>query len=271
MSDQTRDVDAMDAEFDVVAAWTADAAQALGPEYAIPAGCRGSGSPAGLMWLVEHLGLAGGETLLDVGAGVGGPAAFAAEAVGVRPVLAEPAAGATRAALRLFGLPSLQASAAALPVRGDAVDAAWCLGVVCTLTPVDQDAAAAEWARVLRPGGRLGLLVFVAHTDPLPFAPDGNHFPTRARLDALLDRAGFDVTAEATSADLTWDSEPFEQRASAVEDELARRHGDDPRWRTAEEQSATIGRLLEGGDVVATYLTATRRGTDGGGRGHSSL
>jgi len=37
--------DAMDAEFDTVAMWTAEVVDALGPEYALPAGCRGSGSP----------------------------------------------------------------------------------------------------------------------------------------------------------------------------------------------------------------------------------
>ena len=35
----------MSAEFDTVADWTARVALDLGPDYRIPAGCRGSGNP----------------------------------------------------------------------------------------------------------------------------------------------------------------------------------------------------------------------------------
>ena len=35
-------------EFDTVASWTADAVQELGQDHALPAACRGSGSPAAL-------------------------------------------------------------------------------------------------------------------------------------------------------------------------------------------------------------------------------
>ena len=78
---------AMEAEFDTVARWTAEAVGLLGPEYALPAACRGSGSPAALAWLCAALDLQPGTTLLDVGAGVGGPAAFAAERHGALPAL----------------------------------------------------------------------------------------------------------------------------------------------------------------------------------------
>ena len=76
-----------EAEFDTVASWTADAVEALGPEYAIPAGCRGSGNPAAMQWLGNGLGLAPGRLLVDVGAGVGGPAAFARAEFGIDAVL----------------------------------------------------------------------------------------------------------------------------------------------------------------------------------------
>lgn len=45
----------MNAEFDTVAGWTADVAAGLDPAYRIPAGCRGSGSPGALHWLLDHL------------------------------------------------------------------------------------------------------------------------------------------------------------------------------------------------------------------------
>src|SRR5262249_19512136 len=40
--------DPMEAEFDTVAEWTAQVAADLGPEYYIPAACRGSGLPVAL-------------------------------------------------------------------------------------------------------------------------------------------------------------------------------------------------------------------------------
>ena len=37
---------AMKAEFDTIAEWTAEIAWDLGPDYFLPAACRGSGNPA---------------------------------------------------------------------------------------------------------------------------------------------------------------------------------------------------------------------------------
>lgn len=88
--------DAMSAEFDTVADWTADAALALGPDYYVPAACRG----------------------------VGGPAAFAHDRAGVRPLLAEPERGACRSAERLFDLPVIRCEATALPFPADSFDVA---------------------------------------------------------------------------------------------------------------------------------------------------
>jgi hypothetical protein len=74
----TRDIDdPMEAEFDTVAEWTARVAADLGPEYYIAAACRGSGQPAILDWLLERLGPRPGQLMIDVGAGLGGPAAYA--------------------------------------------------------------------------------------------------------------------------------------------------------------------------------------------------
>ncbi|GAA3575732.1 class I SAM-dependent methyltransferase [Microlunatus spumicola] len=243
--------DAMAAEFDTVAAWTADVALALGPDHHVPAGCRGSGGPAALHWFLDHLRPAPGSTFLDVGAGVGGPAAFAAREAGVRPVLTEPQAGACRAARRLFDLPVVRA-ASALPVRDAAVTSGWCLGVLCTVE--DQPALVRELRRVLAPDGRLGLLVYVAGQDDVRDAPEGNHFPTAESLGRLLADAGLVVEQSGQLADFAGTPPLWQEQAAAVEAELERRHGSDERFRTAERQSGRIGRLIARGDVRGTML-----------------
>src|SRR3954453_18301350 len=117
----------MDAEFDTVAEWTAEVVESLGRPYPIPAACRGSGRPSALDWLLAGLAPHPGDLMMDIGGGVGGRGAHAAEKTGAPPVLAHPAPDACRPAARLFGAPVVRADAAALPF-GDAVAShAWCL------------------------------------------------------------------------------------------------------------------------------------------------
>jgi SAM-dependent methyltransferase len=238
--------EAMEAEFGTVAAWTADAVRALGPEYAIPAGCRGSGSEGALRWLADGLGPAPGARVLDDGAGLGGPAGWLAANRDLRPVCAEPMADAVAASRRLFGLPGVVAAAQALPFAGGSFDAAWCLGVLCTLS--DKAAALAELRRVLVPGGRLGLLVFVADGPLTAPLPEGNEFPSTAELTGLLEAAGFALT-DAGDADLRDSPPEWDERADAVDEEVARRHGDAPELVQAAEQARRVGRLLGAGEL----------------------
>ena len=241
----------MTAEFDTVAAWTADVAVDLGPEHHVPAGCRGSGGPAALRWFLEHLHPGPRTPFLDVGAGAGGPAAFAAQEAGVRPVLTEPQAGACRAARRLFDLPVVQA-ASALPLADAVVSAGWCLGVLCTVE--DQPAFLREVSRVLAPDARFGLLVYVAEHDVVRDPPEGNHFPTADGLAALLVDAGLTVEDSGHLADFAATPALWQEQADAVEAELERRHGTDERFRTAERQAGRIGRLIAEGEVRGTML-----------------
>lgn len=244
--------EAMEAEFDTVAEWTAGVARDLGPDYYIPAACRGSGSPAALDWLIEHMGLSEGDTLLDCGAGVGGPAAYAAQARSVRPVLVEPEAGACHAARRLFDHPVICGLGSALPIADASFDAAWSLGVLCT-TP-DQLTLLGELRRTVRPGGYIGLLAFVAHRAiPDDRLPD-NHFPTPDGLDALIQRATLVAEDRLSTADLPEIPAEWNERADKVETALAERHGGKRAWQLAEEQSSDIGRLLEDGTLTGELV-----------------
>jgi len=251
-ADQTNEP--MEAEFDTVARWTAQVALQLGPEYFIPAACRGSGSPATLRWLIDRLAISQSDRMLDCGAGVGGPAAFASQLTGIAPVLSEPEAGACWAARRLFGFPGVQA-ASELPFKPETFTVAWSLGVLCTVR--NQLQLLQELRRVLTGTGRLGLLVFVANGDLPGQVPAGNNFPSWDRLLELLAAAGFTVEAAATEADFAAAPEEWRQRADAVHDELARRHHDDDRWLASTEQSETIGSLLAERHVTGTMIIAS--------------
>ncbi|MHC1563230.1 class I SAM-dependent methyltransferase [Actinomycetospora sp. C-140] len=252
---------AMEAEFDTVAAWTEEAVEALGRDHAIPAACRGSGSPADLAWLARGLDLSGDEAFLDAGAGLGGPAAWLADHVAERwrgrPLLTEPMVHAARSARRLFGFPTVAAVSEELPVGSDSVDVAWSLGVLC-VTP-SRDAMVAELRRVLRPQGRLGLLVLERGEAPLPEQPEGNDFPTREELDDLLGDACFHVDDEIDAARLPGAPSAWSERADRVDEHLRRHHGEHPAWRAAQEQERLMGRLLRERYIVTRLLRATAR------------
>ena len=249
--------EAMEAEFDTVAGWTEEVVRELGPEYAVPAGCRGSGSAGALRWLADRMDLHPATRMLDAGAGIGGPAGWLAAERGLAPVCAEPMAAAVRAGRRLFGLPSVVALGQQLPFADGAFEAAWCLGVLCTTS--DKAGALAELRRVLAHDGRLGLLVFVADSPLPPPLPEGNEFPSEAELRGLLTGAGFAVDS-AADADLSDSPEQWTARAEAVEAEIARRHGSDPAFGQAEENSRRVGRLLADGGLRA-WLGVTTAST----------
>lgn len=247
----------MSAEFDTVAEWTARAAIELGPSFRIPAACRGSGTPAALDWLIEQLHLRAGDSLLDCGAGVGGPAAYAAERCSASPVLVDPELGACRAARALFGHPVVQASASALPVPDESFSAAWALGVLCTMP--DQLKLLTELRRVVRPEGRIGLLVFIARSSEPFERPEGNDFPTEHSLLTLIEDADLRLeewrgTDEMSSAPPAWQS-----RVDDVTAELVARHGHHPAWQLAAHQSDLMGKLLSDSTLTGELLTLRRR------------
>ena len=247
-----------------MAGWTEDAVRELGPEYAIPAGCRGSGSPSDLAWLAEALQVGPDTRVADVGSGVGGPAAWLADHFGPQPVCVEPMRGAAAAGRRLFDLPTVVAGAEALPLRSGAFDAVECLGVLCTVPRPQRPAVLRELRRVLRTGRR-PRPAGVRRPRPARVraarpAARGQRLPHRGGVDALLTDAGFTVVQSMESDGLAQAPVAWQERADAVDDLLARHHGDDPRWQRAEEQSARISRLIGGGHVRPLLLHARAAG-----------
>ncbi|MCU1593860.1 MAG: Methyltransferase type 11, S-adenosyl-L-methionine-dependent [Frankiales bacterium] len=246
--------DAMAAEFDTVAGWTATVVEELGEDYALPSACRGSGSPAALAWLCEALQLKAGTTLLDAGAGVGGPGAFAAQRYGALPVLTDPMPEAVAAGRRLFGLPSLVCDSRQLPFPAGRFDAAWALGVLCTVEEKRQ--LLAELRRVLTPTGRLGLLVLVRTTDHLDEQPDGNSFPSYDELRDDLAATGFQVLDEADASDFPDSPVAWQAHVDRVQAVIGERHAEHPAFRAAEQQSGLLGRLLSSGQLRTVLIHA---------------
>lgn len=251
--------DPMSAEFDTVARWTAEVALDLGPEFHIPAGCRGSGNPHALDWLIDSLRLGPATRMVDIGAGVGGPAGYAQERCGVCPVLVEPEHGACLAASELFDLLVIRADATETPFADGIFDVAWCLGVLCTAAgPADQLRVLRELRRITVGSGRIGMLVVVAMTEPLSDPPEGNYFPTADVLDGLLAEAGLRVQARVDVQGLLDAPDAWTQRTGVIEHALKRRFGQRNQWTVAEEQAGKIGGLLARGELSAQLLHLLR-------------
>jgi len=123
------------------------------------------------------LGLVPGMHVLDVAAGTGGSAVHLARTCGCQVTgidLSETNAAAAREAAAHAGMTGLThfvaGDAERLPFADASFDAVICECAFCTFP--DKAAAAAEVARVLRPGGRLGLSD-VTRSGPLPAELNG--------------------------------------------------------------------------------------------------
>jgi len=170
-----------------------------------------------------------GVTVLDVASGTGAVARAAATAVGpTGRVIASDISAGMLAEVSLDADPdgapieTLEAPATSIPLDTDSVDVVLCQHGLPFVR--DQRTALAEMKRVLRPGGSLGIVVWVAAMrlepfdsygdvlrdegldEPFPRAWDFDSFKmTRPKLVKLL--AGFeDVTVESTSLRLDWPS-----------------------------------------------------------------
>ncbi len=242
--------EAMEAEFDTVAGWTEEAVRALGPEYAVPAGCRGSGSEGALRWLADRLDARSRRP----GCSTRGRA-WAARPGGWRP-----SAGCARSApspwpppsgpaRRLFGLPSVVAPGPAAAVRRRRLRRR----LVPRRPLHDVGQGRARWASC---GGCCGRRRGSASwsSSPTPRCrrrcrratsspPSGAARPARRRG---LRAAWTPPTPTSPTARRSGPSGPTPWTPRS-----RRRHGDDPAFEQAQENSRRVGRLLSDGGLRA--------------------
>ena len=176
-----------DVEFDDQAAEVGHQASRLIGVARLAAASRGSGNPAALAWLAENLRLDEASTVVDVGAGLGGPAAWLREHYRAHVTCIEPAEGATRALVELFGLPAAVGRADHLPVQDDAFAVGLLLGV---LSVVESPELALREAR--RVSGAMGVLEYCSTNDVTVHA-GGSSFPPSAELIETIGHSGWRV------------------------------------------------------------------------------
>jgi len=156
---------------------------------------------------VDRLAPRAGETILDIGSGIGGPARFIAanhdvsvQGIDLSPQFIDAARRLTAKTGQAERVSFVEASAEHMPFEDESFDGAVCLYVGMNLP--DKPAVLREARRVLRPGGRLiwSEALETGH-GPLPFplpwasAPDASHTSTRPQLEAAISSAGLEILA----------------------------------------------------------------------------
>jgi len=170
--------------------------------------------------MAASLALRGGERVLDVGSGIGGPSRWLAKTFGCRVTgidLTEEFCRTANALSRLLKLEHLaeyrQGNALELPFPDGGFDVAWSQNVSMNIG--DRPRLYGEIRRVLRPGGRYAFADVVERSGeplrfPVPWATVAGHsfLRTAAATREAIERAGLrvlrwdDTTAQAVDAQL---------------------------------------------------------------------
>lgn len=157
-------------------------------------------------YLVSKLGLQPTDAVLDIGSGIGGTARYIATAFGNHVTGIDLTPAYVVIATELSKRVSLNhkvyfetASALAMPFDDAVFDVAVTLHVAMNIR--ERVSFYAEIARVIKPGGRLGLFDVMKKNDedltfPTPWAqsPETSHLTTAPETAELLTNAGFTVT-----------------------------------------------------------------------------
>lgn len=250
---------------------TAEILSSLDDDHRLIGACCGRANPFLLEWVAGNLGVGAAHTVLDLGAGIGGPAVWLSRRTGARFVGVDAAEDAVAGLRRLFPfLPAVVGRIEALPMADASVDAVIALGVLDQVPRLGE--VARSVARVLRPGGRFVALFHVsdhpsASGPPRPAArpggadgipPAANHFrPASAHLHPFHE-AGFDRVHLESFPSLPDSPDLWRRVRASVTQALRDRHGADLRHRAAERQRQRFEALENAAAISLRGLTATR-------------
>ena len=258
----TSDMDeAMEAEFDTVAEWTAQVAARPGPGVLHPGGLPGQRAARGA-------GLAAGRLRPRARGADDRRRGGRRRARRLRGRADRRPAGAGRARTRT---PAARRSgcSACLVVQADATGAALpgrlrrrgLVAWACSAPPTARGPSSPCCGRCAgwrAPAGGSGCWSTWPTRPELDDPPEGNHFPTRGQLTRSV-RPGVDLRPldQAGAGDLPEPSaRTWQDRTEAVERELRRRYGDTPQLTEANEQSDRIGHLLRSGQLTSQVMVA---------------
>lgn len=238
----------MEPEFGVYSSWLVEAISQLAPADRIPAACRGTGRPALLEHLTQLVRVREGTRLLDIGSGLGGPAAWVTQRHHCRVICLDLMELEVSGSMHLFPeLCGVVGSASQLPLSGASVDAAWALGVV-EMVP-ERERSIGEVVRVLKPGGRFAIYGFFAADGEIPFHPVVNLFDRPETVLAMLEHNGLQVVhaapAPTEAAPADWGSPVAYVRAT-----VRKQHAGEPALTVAETQLASFNWLRVTGRIM---------------------
>ncbi len=180
--------------------------------------------------LAEAIGIQPGESIIDIGSGLGGPSRYLAANYDCRVIGVDLSPWFVEAASFLAERCGLDdrvgyrcGDALALPFEDARFDIAWTQHVAMNIA--DRDGFYAEAFRVLRPGGRFAIYDVVAREGqdvlfPVPWSrtPGTSFLLTAAEMRTMLARLGFQSHAWTDSSDaaLRWFAEQRIHRASST-------------------------------------------------------
>ena len=253
----------LDVKASCCAAYSSDAvALLLGTSY----------HPGGLALsrrLAAKLGLAAGQQVLDVASGPGATALLLAGELGVEvqgvdlaPVNVERAGRAAREAGLAGRARFTVGDAEQLPCPDAGFDAVVCECALCTFP--DKPAAAAEFARVLRPGGRVGITDVTVDQERLPPELTG----MAAWVACVADARPLEVYAEMLQV------AGLRVLTSERQDDAARRMVEQIEARLTVLRITARDRLVAAGidlDRAGPVLAATRRAIEDGVLGYGLM
>lgn len=243
-------------EFGWLHARTAEVVAAYEDEHRLIGSCTGDANPAVLDWVVEQLDARPGETVVDVGAGLGGPTRWLSQRVAADVLAVDALVESLGGLRRLYPAQQVVAARAGeLPFADGSIDRVVAIGVLDQVPSLRRTAL--SLARVLRPGGRLVAIFYVADL-PVAGGPDANRFRSAGAHLVPFSEAGFDHVQLMSLGDLPETPDLWRRVRATVEHAVAERFGHDVRHAAAMEDKRRFVALDEAGVISIRGMVAQR-------------